>query len=90
MIIIFLIINKAFVTVLLLELLLLLTLMCFKRVVVDPNTIFLTTGFSQKMPESSDSLYSSNSCYKIYDTILPDVDRIHAKFRILFQFSLVP
>ena len=52
MIIIFLIIYKAFVTVLLLELLLLLTLMCFKRVVVDPNTIFLTTGFSQKMPKA--------------------------------------
>ena len=54
--------EKIFNTVLLLELLLLLSLMCMKRVLVDPNTIFLATGYTQKIPESSDSIYSSNSC----------------------------
>ena len=39
MIIIFLNINKLFITVLLLELLLLLTLMCMKQVIMDANTI---------------------------------------------------
>ena len=29
---------------------------------LDPNTIFLATGFTQKMPESSDSTNSSMSC----------------------------
>ena len=50
MVIIFLNINKLFIKVLLLELSLLLTLMCMKRVLVDPNTIFLATGFTQKNP----------------------------------------
>ena len=50
------------ITVLLLELLLLLTLMYMKRALEDPNNIFLATGFAQKMPESSDSMCSSNSC----------------------------
>ena len=62
MIIIFLNINKFFITVLLLALLLLLTLMCMKWVLVNPNTIFLATGSTQKVSESSDSMYSSNSC----------------------------
>ena len=62
MTIIFLNINKLFITVFLLQSLLLLTLMYMKRVLVDPNTIFLATGFTQKMPESSDSMYSCNSC----------------------------
>ena len=62
MIIIFPNTNKFFITVFLLELLFLLTLMCMKRVLVDPNTIYLVTGFTQKMSENSDSMYSSNSC----------------------------
>ena len=52
--------NKFFITVLLLELLLLLTLICMKWIIVDPNTIFLMTGFTQKMSESSDYMYSFN------------------------------
>ena len=48
MIIIFLNINKLFITVLLLESLLLLTLMCMKQVIMDANTIFLVTSFTQK------------------------------------------
>ena len=48
MIILFLNIYKFFNTVLLLELLLLLTLMCMKWVLEDRNTIFLATGFTQK------------------------------------------
>ena len=56
MTIIFLNINKLFITVFLLQSLLLLTLMYMKRVLADPNTIFLATGFTQKMPESSDSM----------------------------------
>ena len=65
MIIIFLNINNFFMTALLLELLLLLTLIRIKRVLVDLNTIFLATGFIQKKPESSDSMYSSNLWQKI-------------------------
>ena len=87
MIISFLNINNLFITVLLLELLLLLTLMCMKRVLVDSNTIFLATGFTQKMPESSDSMYFSNSCEKIYGIILPEVDRIRTNCG--FYFNLV-
>ena len=56
MIILFLNIYKFFNTVLLLELLLLLTLMCMKWVLEDRNNIFLATGFTQKMPESSQIL----------------------------------
>ena len=62
MIIILLNINNFFITVLLLELLLLLTLMCMKRVLVDAITLFLATGLNQKMPESSDTMYFSNPC----------------------------
>ena len=47
MVIIFLNIIKFFITVLLLKLLFLLTLMCMKRVLLDANTIFLATGFTQ-------------------------------------------
>ena len=36
-----------------------LTLMCIKWVPGDPSTIFLAATFTQKMPEGSDSLYSS-------------------------------
>ena len=87
MIIIFLNINKCSITVLLLELSSLLTLLCLKQALMDPKTIFLTTGFTQKMPKSSDSMYSSNSCQKMYDIILPEVDRTHTKLWNLFQFS---
>ena len=59
MTIIFLDINKFLITVLLLELLLLLTLY-MKRVLVDRNTIFLATVFTQKMLKSSDFMYSFN------------------------------
>ena len=62
MIIILLNINNFFITVLLLELLLLLTLMCMKRVLVDANTLFLATGLNYKMPESSDTMHFSNPC----------------------------
>ena len=61
MIIILIKINNFFITILLLELLLLLTLICMKRFLVDPNTLFLATGFNQKMRESSGSIYFSNS-----------------------------
>ena len=47
MVIIFLNIMKFFITVLLLKLLFLLTLTCMKRVLLDPNTTFLATGFTQ-------------------------------------------
>ena len=59
MTIIFLDINKFLITVLLFELLLLLTLY-MKRVLVDRNTIFLATIFTQKMLKSSDFMYSFN------------------------------
>ena len=59
MTIIFLDINKFLITVLLLELLLLLTLY-MKRVLVDRNTIFLATVFTQKMLKSSDFMHSFN------------------------------
>ena len=59
MTIIFLDINKFLITVLLFELLLLLTLY-MKRVLVDRNTIFLATVFTQKMLKSSDFMYSFN------------------------------
>ena len=36
-----------------------LTLMCIKWVPGDPSTLFLATSFTQKMPEGSDSMYSS-------------------------------
>ena len=36
-----------------------LTLICIKWVRGDPSTIFLTTTFTQKMQEGSDSTYSS-------------------------------
>ena len=36
-----------------------LTIICIKWVPVDPRTIFLATIFTQKMPESSGSMYSS-------------------------------
>ena len=49
-----------FLSVLLLELLMLLTLMYMKKVLVDANTLFLVTGFTQKIPESLDSIYSFN------------------------------
>ena len=35
------------------------TLICIKLVPEDPSTIFLTTIFAQKMPESSGFMYSS-------------------------------
>ena len=60
MTIIFLDINKFLITVLLFELLLLLTLLYMKRVLVDRNTIFLATVFTQKMLKSSDFMYSFN------------------------------
>ena len=44
----------------LVELLMLLTLMYMKKVLVDANTLFLVTGFTQKIPESLDSIYSLN------------------------------
>ena len=59
MTIIFLDINKFLITVLLFELLLLLTLY-MKRVLVDRNTIFLATVFTQKLLKSSDFMYSFN------------------------------
>ena len=34
-------------------------IICIKWVPGDPSTIFLATNFSRKMPESSDSMYSS-------------------------------
>ena len=36
-----------------------LTLICINWVPGDPRTIFLVTSFTRKMPESSDSMYSS-------------------------------
>ena len=36
-----------------------LTLICINWVPGDPHTIFLVTRFTQKMPERSDSMYSS-------------------------------
>ena len=36
-----------------------LTLICINWVPGDPRTIFLVTSFTGKMPESSDSMYSS-------------------------------
>ena len=36
-----------------------LTLICINWVPGEPRTIFLVTSFTQKMPESSDSMYSS-------------------------------
>ena len=60
MIIIFLNTIKFFITVLLLELLLLLTLMYIKRVLVEPNAIY--ASFTGKVPESPNSMYSSNFC----------------------------
>ena len=65
-----------------------LTLIYIKWVPGDPSTIFLATSFTQKMPEGSDSMYSSilmlENIYIIYINqydiiILPEVDRIHKK-----------
>ena len=36
-----------------------LALICIKWVPGDPSTIFLATSFAQKIPEGSDSMYSS-------------------------------
>ena len=36
-----------------------LTLICINWVPGDPRSIFLVTSFTRKMPESSDSMYSS-------------------------------
>ena len=47
-------------------------------------------SFTQKMLESLDSIHSPNLYWKIYDIILPEVDRIHTKVWVLFQVSSVP
>ena len=36
-----------------------LTLICIEWIPGDPSTIFLATSVTQKMPEGSDSMYSS-------------------------------
>ena len=56
-----------------------------KWVIGDPSTIFLATSFNRKMPENSDSIYSSIFMLEI--KILPKEVRIHKKLWILFQFS---
>ena len=38
-----------------------------KRILVDPHTIFLDIGFTQKMLESSDSMYSSFTLESIFN-----------------------
>ena len=63
----------------------LLTLICIKWIPRDPSTIFLVATFTQKMPESSNSMYSSILMiqpfyHQTYDSIiLPKVDRIHKR-----------
>ena len=64
---------------------------CIKWAPGDPSTIFLATTFIQKMPEGSDSMYSSILMLETYDfIILTEVDRIHMKIVNLFQFSSGP
>ena len=68
-----------------------LTLVCIKWVPRDPSTLFLATSFTQKMPEDSDSMYSSILVLETYGIIiLPEVDRIHKKLQIFSELGRVP
>ena len=61
----------------------LLTLMYMKRILVDPNTIFLDIGFAQKMLESSDSMYSSFTLESIFNiTWTHNWSKTHISLRI--------